>query len=81
METRLARIEEKLDKISEIQSEIRVDLQYHIRRTDLLEEATKSLADTIAPIQEHVSFIRVAGKLLTVLGTVAAGIAALLALR
>ena len=40
---RLATIEEKLDKVLEQQGEIKVDLKYHIKRTDLLETEVGSL--------------------------------------
>lgn len=72
-------MEEKLDKIAESLTEMRVDiaeirkdLNYHIRRTDLAEQQIEKLANEIKPIQEHVAFIRISGKLLGALGGLAA---------
>lgn len=70
-ETRLERIEDKLDAISERLASIdrtldkqHGQLEYHIKRTNLLE-------DEIKPIREHVIFIRGLIKFLGVLALLA----------
>lgn len=67
MEQRLNRIEEKLDKLVELQSEIRIDVSEHIRRTQIAEENIEKLSNSMQPVQEHVAFIRGLGKLITIL--------------
>lgn len=81
MEERFNRIETKIDKIVELQSDIRIDLSEHIRRTEIAESNINKLAVQIAPIQEHVAFIRVSGRILTVLLSIASVIAAFLAAK
>lgn len=80
MDERLLRLEEKLDKVVDTQSEIRADLQEHMRRTEIAEINIEKLAQLMAPVQEHVAFIKVLGKLLTTAGVIAGIVAALLSL-
>lgn len=65
MEQRLERLEDKLDKIVELQAEMGASLKEHIRRTEIAEDNIEKLANAMTPIQEHVAFIRGLGKLLT----------------
>lgn len=71
-DSRLGRIEEKIDSIADRLNSIDVtlakqeqQLAYHIRRTDLLEEQVK-------PISDHVTFIRVTLRWLAAAALVAA---------
>lgn len=75
MEQRLNRIEEKLDRIVDIQAEMRADIAEHIRRTEIAESNIEKLSNNIKPIQEHVAFIRGIGKLITILLAAAAAVA------
>lgn len=75
MDARLIKIEEKLDKVLEIQTELRMDVAEHIRRTEIAESNIDKLANNIQPIQEHVAFVRGFGKLITVLAAVGAALA------
>lgn len=78
---RLERIEDKIDKITDIQSQMQIDVANHILRTRIAEENIEKLADRIAPIQHHVALVSGAGKLLTVLLSILSVIAAVLAIR
>lgn len=42
-DTRLNRIEDKIDQVLESQSEMNADLKYHIKRTDILEKHVSDL--------------------------------------
>lgn len=68
----LSKISDKLDKITEDVGEIKVDLteirkdlNYHILRTDLLQDA-------VLPIQQHVSFVNNGIKLVVAIAAIAA---------
>lgn len=68
---RLLRIEEKIDKLVERLGSIDVtlakqhdQLEYHIKRTDLLESELK-------PVRDHVRFLKTAMKWIAVCGTIA----------
>jgi hypothetical protein len=63
MDSRLDRLDEKLDRVAELQAEMVGSLKEHIRRTEIAEDNIKQIADAIRPIQEHVAFIRGLGKL------------------
>ena len=78
---RLERIEDKIDRIVEIQSEMQIDVANHILRTRIAEENIEKLADRIAPIQHHVALVSGAGKLLTILISIAGVVAAILAIK
>lgn len=77
MEERLNRIEEKLDRIVESQGAMQGDIREHIRRTAIAEDNIEKLSKAMAPVQEHVAFVRGLGKLLTILGTLIGGLAAI----
>lgn len=76
MEQRLDRIEQKLDKVVEIQADMTASLREHIRRTEIAEFNIEQLAQSIKPIQEHVALIRGFGKLITAIITGLASLAA-----
>ena len=72
-------IEAKLDKIATDISEINqtlirntVSLEYHVKRTDLAEARMEAIASDLKPIQEHVSKVHGALKLLSILAVVLA---------
>jgi hypothetical protein len=72
VEIRFDRIEERLDRIVDVQSGMQADIREHMRRTEIAESNIEKLAASIAPVQEHVAFVRVLGKFLAVVATVAA---------
>ena len=73
MDERFTRLEEKLDRIVEVQGDIRADLQEHMRRTELAEEGIDKLSAALQPIQKHVVVVQGAGTLLAwALGILAA---------
>lgn len=74
MEARLDRVEDKLDQVLLIQADIRADLQDHMRRTIINENNVDKIVAALAPVQEHVAFVRGLGKLLTILGTLLGGL-------
>lgn len=57
MDERFNRIDDKLDKIEEHQVDIKADLKYHIKRTDLLEHM-------VSPAVKFVESLKLLGKLL-----------------
>ena len=68
---RLVRIEDKIDKIFERMASVDVtlvkqhgQLEYHIKRTDLLESELK-------PVRDHVRLIQAALRWLSVIGIIA----------
>lgn len=81
MEERLTRLENKLDKITDVQSQIQANLQEHMRRTLIAESNIDKLAMNMAPVQEHVAFVSVMGKILTILAAVGSAVAAFIALK
>jgi hypothetical protein len=81
MDERLLRLEEKLDKVVDTQAEIKADLQEHMRRTLIAESNIDKLAANMAPVQEHVAFIRVLGRLSSIIIGIAGAVAAFLALK
>jgi hypothetical protein len=54
MDGRLDRIEEKLDKLVEVQTQIQVDVAEHIRRTAIAESNIDKLSEALQPIRTHV---------------------------
>lgn len=74
METRLTRIEEKLDKLVEIQADLRADVAEHIRRTEIAEQNIVQISEQVKPIQEHVAIVRGFGKIMMGLAAVAAAL-------
>lgn len=82
MDERLLRIEERLDKVLDVQGDIRADLQEHMRRTELAEQGIDKLAIALQPIQKHVAVVQGSGQLLAwILGVVAAIATTYLALK
>ena len=62
-----------LEHILEIKddiAEIKVDLRYHVKRTDIAEENLKMLREELKPVDKHVEQMRGALNLLKVLGIV-----------
>lgn len=57
MDARLDRIEEKLDKIADIQTQIQVDVAEHIRRTEIAETNIEKLSEALQPIRTHVTMV------------------------
>jgi cob(I)alamin adenosyltransferase len=77
--------DEKLDKIVEDISEIKVtlagqaaDIKYHIKRTDLAEEHLRKLEDELKPVQKHVEqlngILKAVGGLAVLASIIKAGI-------
>jgi tetrahydromethanopterin S-methyltransferase subunit G len=58
MDKRLDKIEEKLDKIVEIQTNIQVDVAEHIRRTAIAENNIDKLSEALQPINKHVTMVQ-----------------------
>lgn len=58
MDSRLDRIEEKLDKIAEVQTHIQVDVAEHIRRTAIAEANIEKLSEALQPIRTHVTMVQ-----------------------
>jgi len=77
---RLNRIEDKLDKMLEVQVEMQKDVAHHIYRTELAEANIEKIANEIKPIQEHVAFLRVSGKLLAGVVAILAAVASIIQL-
>lgn len=77
MDMKLSRLEDKLDKHSDILSSIQGNLQEHMRRTQIAEDNIGKIAESIAPIQEHVALIRASGKIVTVITVIVGTVAAL----
>lgn len=66
----LEKINDKLDKMSEMMSEIQVSqartevsIVEHIRRTDLLEENMELIKKDMAPVKEHVAKVNLVAKI------------------
>lgn len=80
-------MEEKLTKITEILTqvqvdiaEIRKDVNYHILRTDQNEYKIQQVADAIKPVQNHVHVVEALGKLIAWTIGLGAGIATIIAI-
>lgn len=58
MENRLVRIEERLDKLVEIQTEISISLNEHMRRTEIAEGNIDKIVEELKPVQEHVAILK-----------------------
>lgn len=58
MDSRFDRIEEKLDKLTEVQTQIQVDVAEHIRRTAIAEENIDKLSEALQPIRTHVTMVQ-----------------------
>ena len=73
---RMDRIEDRLEKHSDLLLDIHSNLREHMRRTEIAETNIDSIADRVAPIQKHVAMVEGIGTVvafLTVLiGTIAA---------
>ncbi len=72
MDSRLDRIEEKLDKIADIQTQIQVDVAEHIRRTEIAETNIEKLSEALQPVRTHVTMVQtIITAIAWTLGTVA----------
>lgn len=60
------RVYEMLGKLSATCDDIKEDLAYHIKRTDLLE-------DKLQPVEDHVKFVHKAGGILFAVALAVAG--------
>lgn len=58
MDSRLDRIEEKLDRIVEVQGQIQVDVAEHIRRTQIAEDNIEKLSEALQPVTTHVTMVQ-----------------------
>ncbi len=79
---RLDKLEEKIDlKFDKViedvnhikieQSEIKADVKYHIKRTDIAEENIQLVRKELEPIKKHVSMVNGALKLIGLVGVIA----------
>lgn len=66
-------MQDELEEIKLILTEIKTDLKYHIKRTDLLEEALR-------PVQKHVNFVNGFGKFLIIAAAVTTAVVSIVAL-
>jgi hypothetical protein len=75
MDGRLDRIEEKLDKLVEVQTQIQVDVAEHIRRTAIAEENIDKLSEALQPVKKHVTMVETIvtsfAWILGIIGTIA----------
>jgi hypothetical protein len=82
MEEKLEYISKSLTEIKVDIAEIRKDVNYHIKRTDLLEANVDSLAEAIKPIQHHVALVGGLGNAAAwILGVLAAAATVYAALK
>lgn len=73
MDSRLDRIEEKLDRIVEVQGQIQMDVAEHIRRTAIAENNIEKLSEALQPVRTHVTMVQTVITVTTwVLGIAAA---------
>ena len=84
MKDTLKSIEKKIDKVDDRLGSIDVtlvkqeeNLKEHMRRTELLEDQHTLFQTQLEPIKNHVEQIKGAGRLLAILGAVAATIGAI----
>jgi hypothetical protein len=77
----MGRIEDKIDRIVTIQTQLQIDVAEHMRRTEIAENNIEKLSLNMVPVQKHVAFIEVSGRLLAVLAVVATIIGGLAALK
>ena len=75
METRFDRVDERLDKMAELQAEMNVSLREHMRRTEIAEGNIEKLAESIRPLQEHALLTKGLFKITMILVGLAASIA------
>jgi hypothetical protein len=59
IETKIDKLDERLDKMANVQVEQAKDLEYHIKRTDLLEERVDPLFETQTQIIGILKFLGV----------------------
>jgi hypothetical protein len=75
LDERLDRIEGKLDKLSDIQVNIQVDVAEHIRRTNIAEANIDKLSEALQPIRTHViavqTIITAAAWIIGIVATIA----------
>ena len=78
---RLGRIENKLDKLSDVQVQIQVDVAEHIRRTAIAEGNIDKLSEALQPVTHHVAVVKAVLNILAwslgILGAIATIYAAL----
>lgn len=70
----LKQIQEKQSEHSEILVKVQADLEYHIKRTDLLEEQVNIQRDQIKAVEEPFKIASTTGKLIVKLATLFAAI-------
>ncbi len=75
MESRMIRIEERLDKMLELQSDMNGSLKEHMRRTEIAETNIDKIVEELKPVQRHVVIVQGIGMLTGALAAILAAIA------
>ena len=70
-------MEKDITEIKILLAEIKVDLKYHIKRTDLLDVELRALREDLEPVERHVAFVTGLGKFvifIAIIATATAGV-------
>lgn len=77
LEAKIDKLDERLDGIAVTLVKNTESLEYHIKRTDLLEKKITLLDEDVMPVKDHVAFMKTAFRVVSWFCMVVAGAAAL----
>jgi hypothetical protein len=75
MANQMDRIEERLDRMTELQAEMNGSLREHMRRTEIAESHIDLIVEELKPVQKHVVLVQGIGTIVLALTAVGAAIA------
>ena len=64
IQKQLESLDAKLDKLSDVQVDIRIDLAEHMRRTELAERRLEIVESELRPVVEHVHSLQTSMKVI-----------------
>jgi hypothetical protein len=67
LENKLDKLDDRLDTIGLILEKNTAALEYHIKRTDILETSLSDFKDDLKPVEKHVAYMQGAAKLIAIL--------------
>lgn len=70
IETKVDKLDERLDSIEKVLIKQELNLEIHIKRTNLLEESVGLLRQDLRPVERHVDYVHGALKFIGIISVV-----------
>lgn len=76
LESKIDHLDGRLDSVEKVLVKQEANIEHHVKRTDLAEENMKLFRQEMVPVKRHVDYMNGALKLIGVVGTLVALVAA-----